>query len=713
MKISRWIIGVAVTAVTLLSGCNKKEEVITDIIVSVDPTTLTIDKAAQDKAISLKATRAWKAEISYEGDAKDWLSLSATTGTASRDAQALTITAKENTGRDRVAKVKFSIGLDDATLTVTQSGPGGSADPVYFNNFDKSAAVQSSSKWPYVSDSDCWRNEKGTGIAGISYILTNNKATIRNNSNSTGSGVNNWFFGADARFCVKGIALPEGQTNYSISFYGIRNVYGTTAGEGKSVFDHNVFKLYVSNDGSKWVEVAYVFEGGDPDAAWGQATASFTVPSGTKTLCFGVPCPSESSVYRIDDVKLDVAEAAGTAVDFTKGIEISEFTEGGGPKTGEPKGTGTEADPFNPTAAIAKAKEIGTTASTEYYYIKGYVSSIKDISTSYGNGTFYVTDTKDYDTESFCCFRVKYIGGSKFTSTDQIKVGDEVVVKAQLINYMGNTPETNNGEIVSINGKTDAGPQFGVGTKSINVAYTSTIASLKITGNVAWTVSCDNSYFHINHTSGTGEEEILIAFTANKEYTAKTGKITVSTTNTEVATKSYEVTITQAGAPDPSATYVELTNAEIQAALVNYLPSSATTAYTDVEISSASGKWTGNIGVGKDQDGKLSTPYIQIRAKSGAKVVSPAFGKDIEKIVLAINAQTVVRTFYAMPSSTEVPTSGDYPASLFDTNCGSAASTGKVAEEITINVTGSQQSFILLVKGGAAYIDSIKVYLKK
>lgn len=119
----------------------------------------------------------------------------------------------------------------------------------------------------------------------------------------------------------------------------------------------------------------------------------------------------------------------------------------------EPKGTGTAEDPFNAAAAIKKCQEIGTTASTEQYYVKGKVSTIKELSAQYGNATFYISDDGT-TTDQFYVFRCKYIGGVNFTSEDQLKVGQEVVVKGALVNYYGNTPEMTQGcELISIEGE--------------------------------------------------------------------------------------------------------------------------------------------------------------------------------------------------------------------------------------------------------------------
>ncbi len=129
---------------------------------------------------------------------------------------------------------------------------------------------------------------------------------------------------------------------------------------------------------------------------------------------------------------------------------------------GEPKGTGTLEDPFNAAAANAKCVEVGSTASTEDYYVKGKISSISDLSTSFGNATFYISDNGTTAEEQFYVFRAYYLDGAKFTSSDLIKVGDEVVVKGKLINYVGTASELEQGgQIVSVNGSSSGGDEGG------------------------------------------------------------------------------------------------------------------------------------------------------------------------------------------------------------------------------------------------------------
>ena len=113
--------------------------------------------------------------------------------------------------------------------------------------------------------------------------------------------------------------------------------------------------------------------------------------------------------------------------------------------TVEPQGEGTVASPFNVAAIVAKIKEMPAgVESTEEYYIKGKVSNVKTDAatiTKYGNHTFEMIDEGDNSTV-FTAFQVYGPGKQKFTSVDDIKVGDEVVVCGRVVNFKGNTPET-------------------------------------------------------------------------------------------------------------------------------------------------------------------------------------------------------------------------------------------------------------------------------
>ena len=119
-----------------------------------------------------------------------------------------------------------------------------------------------------------------------------------------------------------------------------------------------------------------------------------------------------------------VLMAAMAAFTFSSCEDVPEpYTQptkpdAGGTTEGEPKGTGTAADPFNSIAAInyCKTLEAGVESDKEVY-IKGKVVSIKEqFSTNFGNGSFYIAD--DESSEKFYIFRSLYLGNKKWTASD-------------------------------------------------------------------------------------------------------------------------------------------------------------------------------------------------------------------------------------------------------------------------------------------------------
>lgn len=147
--------------------------------------------------------------------------------------------------------------------------------------------------------------------------------------------------------------------------------------------------------------------------------------------------------------------------EFLVGNYIVSLNGEGGATTpdtpsGEAKGTGTEADPFNSVAANNLAASLGSgEVSDKEYYIKGKIQKIDtQFAAQYGNASVHIAD--DANSQQFYIFRTYYFGGEKWKEGDGLlKEGDEIVVCAKLVNYMGNTPETSQGgKLISVNGKT-------------------------------------------------------------------------------------------------------------------------------------------------------------------------------------------------------------------------------------------------------------------
>lgn len=132
-------------------------------------------------------------------------------------------------------------------------------------------------------------------------------------------------------------------------------------------------------------------------------------------------------------------------------------------ETIEPAGTGTEADPFNIAAAIAKCQEVGETASSEKYYIKGITHEEYTVS-SFKNIEIDIFDTED-SKAAFKVYRCKGPEGKDIDEGLVIKKGSEIVIYGPVVNYKGNTPETSSGAyVVSIAGVALGGGNSGGGS---------------------------------------------------------------------------------------------------------------------------------------------------------------------------------------------------------------------------------------------------------
>ena len=325
MKLRNLFLGVC-SAVAVFAACQPQEENLGTPDISIDKNEMTFEVAGGEQQLAVTATRDWKVET----DA-DWVVVSPESGAGSLDPQAVTVTALENTGMDRSADLKFTIGMKSKYLTVSQAGPGGSVEAliVYSNDFDKEEATKtygsSNGSWPYLDQFEGWKNATGTGAANVTYTFQGMSARANSTSDSSysdyaGSGKNNMFFGSAAYFSTNNIAL-NGATGLTLTF-------GTEkySQDNGSVFTNSEYKIFLSNDGAKWVELTdYTFAGGTTEGRWNIATANFTVPEGTENLSICMQVTVASS-YRMDDMKLVMSEG-GAAVDFSKGVEM-DFAAG-------------------------------------------------------------------------------------------------------------------------------------------------------------------------------------------------------------------------------------------------------------------------------------------------------------------------------------------------------------------------------------------------
>lgn len=121
----------------------------------------------------------------------------------------------------------------------------------------------------------------------------------------------------------------------------------------------------------------------------------------------------------------------------------------GSSDSGDVDESNTLDNPYTVAEALAIINA-GTYTSSSVY-VKGTISQIDEISTSYGNATYYISDDGT-TTDQLEVFRGYSLNGDKFTSEDEIQVGDVVIVYGVLTMYYSTPEITTGSSIISING---------------------------------------------------------------------------------------------------------------------------------------------------------------------------------------------------------------------------------------------------------------------
>ena len=603
MKLKNLFLGsFALTAMLFAQSCDDKNDGPTGApSIELSTQTLDFEKDGGSQTIKLTATRDWNVT-----DVPDWIAVDPKSGNPAENKE-VTVTVLENTGMDRSQVIKFTIGFDAKSLTVNQKGTGSASEVVvYHNDFDKELAVKGESGWKtYLDSFDGWKNETGSGISTVEYAFSGMSARTNSTgasdskySDYSGSGKNYLWFAKDNYFHVKNITLPEGKTNYTISFGSERNLYQAA----DNTFVPTEFLVYVSNDGSKWVKLEYAFPNGLKNRRWDLASSTFTVPSGTKSLHIYIKA-TLASAYLMDDLDLSVAASAGTAIDFSKGIDLGTGGSTGGGETPEPAGNTIAAVCAAAAGSAADLKDVLVTGVTTQSYVitdetgsvlvfvkadpKVKVGDKVNVAGTTGehNGLIQITaptttvvssnNTVTYPaplefTEANLADTPKKVTYVSFTGNVKknnqyynIYIGSVTDKDLSLSYYTGNMDEFVDCDIkvkgwyvgggthyqivaTEVEKVETTGPKFSVSTTALTAKAGDTSASFDVKGNVKWTVSSDNAAYIVSPASGDGAGTVTVKFAANETEKDVTVKLTVSTT-ADVATKSYTVVLTHKG----------------------------------------------------------------------------------------------------------------------------------------------------------------------
>ena len=134
--------------------------------------------------------------------------------------------------------------------------------------------------------------------------------------------------------------------------------------------------------------------------------------------------------------------------------DIVESTTGPAP-VATPTGSGTKDDPYNVQGIINATKSLAKGSTTDKeYYAKGYVVGAPSFNSKYSSLSYFISDDKEGNLNSFYVYSGQGLNKSSFSSADDLKAGDEVVVCGKVTNYNGTIEFQSQNYLISINGKT-------------------------------------------------------------------------------------------------------------------------------------------------------------------------------------------------------------------------------------------------------------------
>lgn len=479
-------------------------------VITLSENALNFERIGECKKVKVFATKDWRAIIP---SSVDWLSVNPYHKIVSEnDTSIVEITVTENLGLDRTTTIQFSIESEVKTMTINQKGRA----LIYANDFDKKEATKTfgtGSSWPNLDQFEGWKNEQGKGAGNVTYVFNGMSVRANSGSNSNysdyqGSGKNNLFFGSKAYFIVQDIAL-NGNTNIALSFGTVKN-----SQDNGSIFTNSEFHIYLSSDTKKWIELKdYTFAGGQTQRRWNVASATFSVPAGTKKLsiCFDVDA---ATAYSLDDLTLSVAGAEGASIDFSKGVEKDFGVSSGG-----------EDDPSK-VQQITCAEYIAKADPNTTYRLVGKVTST--VNTTYcsfdmsdGSATVTVWTVKNKDEWK----NVVRQGGIVTVRGKYDAYGSGENIKHEMVDAYIENFETNDEKYLRLAAYT------------MDVSAASTSAVFQVYSNVSWKVTTDNKDYKVTNPNGTGDASVTITFPKNTGE-PKIIKATVTPSNSSLEPKT-------------------------------------------------------------------------------------------------------------------------------------------------------------------------------
>ena len=299
-------------------------------------------------------------------------------------------------------------------------------------------------------------------VNGNNFTITFNKGTNNNAPKyyTTGSAIRTYggnYFTVSSDYTIKAIGLTFASGEGSNAITTDKGTYenGSWTGEenavtftiGGTTGHRRIASITVTYEtgGVQKTDVATVISVNAPQSMNIGATGTFVLNATFATQDYTVAWESSKpEVLAVNGAAYE-AKAAGKAevtvkITPTDQNTYNEVSHKFSVTVVDPNANdGSAEKPFTVAEVIAFANAQGSTASSEVY-VKGIVSKVDSYNSKYGSITYWISDDGTLTSAQFQIYSGLGLNEAKFTSVDDVTVGDEVVVcgKAKMHNT---TPE--------------------------------------------------------------------------------------------------------------------------------------------------------------------------------------------------------------------------------------------------------------------------------
>ncbi|MBR5634547.1 MAG: BACON domain-containing protein, partial [Prevotella sp.] len=246
---------------------------------------------------------------------------------------------------------------------------------------------------------------------------------------------------------------PSGSGHWRVK--SIEVTVETASGDTPSISADNVDIAYNATQGAIAYTLANEVTGGSVSAS----TTSSWLTLGTDFASpIAFTCEANDGAERTATVTLTYTYGNDNV---SKNVTVTQ--------AGDPNRPGTENNPYTVAQAV-QAIDDANQGTVSDVYVAGIVSQVDSYNNNNGEITYWISDDGT-TTDQFEVYRGKGIGGANFTSQNDVKVGDEVVVKGNITYYAnGGVYEfAANNQLVSLNRPVSTTPTVTVAQTAVNV----------------------------------------------------------------------------------------------------------------------------------------------------------------------------------------------------------------------------------------------------